>query len=101
MAFLRADKGRHRQPQFVHKTGVYIVCDLFEQCSRARLAHKDVLSAFVPAVFAMLARDQDAAVQQACLYVLGVDSLRPLSRETARTRASRSVSSWWCLSLSF
>ena len=40
MAFLRADKGRHRQPQFVHKTGVYIVCDLFEQCSRARLAHK-------------------------------------------------------------
>ena len=51
LAFLGAD-GR-RNPQFVHKTGVYIVCDLFEKCSARRLAREDLLNAFVP-VFAML-----------------------------------------------
>lgn len=47
-------------PQFVHKTGFYIVCDVFEQCSRAQLETDQWLGAFVRAVFSILHSDDDA-----------------------------------------
>ena len=67
------------------RIGVYIVCDVFEQCSRARLETDQWLGAFVRAVFSILHSDDDAAVRQACFYVLGVMAAKCGHSDTADT----------------
>ena len=62
LEFLNPQSRSIRNPQFVHKTGVYIVCDLYEQCSLQNLV--SMLSVFVPLLFNIVEHDQDPAVQQ-------------------------------------
>merc|ERR1719242_862831 len=68
--FLNPSHRAIRNPQFVHKTGVYIVCDLYENCSLQVL--NEMLSLFVPLLFNIAEHDEDPAVQQATFYCLGL-----------------------------
>ena len=59
-----------RNPQFIHKTGVYLICDIYEHCSIDHLSK--LLHTLLPLLFQIITNDQDIAVQQACYYCLGL-----------------------------
>merc|ERR1712083_980556 len=53
-----------------HKTGVYVVCDIYEQCSVPSTSK--LLNNLIPLLFNIIGNDEDMAVQQACFYCLGL-----------------------------
>jgi len=69
LLFLNPTK-KIRNPQFVHKTGIYVVCDIYEQCSTQNTSK--LLNNFIPQIFNIITNDQDPSVQQACFYCLGL-----------------------------
>jgi len=70
--FLNPQNASIRNPQFLHKTGIYIICDLYEQCSASDEKLLKLLHRFVPQILHIVSQDDDSAVQQASFYCLGL-----------------------------